>query len=62
MRDTRKAWKLELTCAELTILQVALSKFKDTYDGDYFSFDEILSTETELFTYKYISQIKEEAL
>lgn len=62
MRDNRKAWKLELTCAELTILQVALSKFKATYDGYYFSSDELLSTETELFTYKYISQIQQESI
>lgn len=56
MRDTIKVWKLELSSAELSILQVALDKFAAKYEGDVFTFQEIESTKDELNSYKYIPQ------
>lgn len=56
MRDPRKAWKLELSCAELTILQVAVQRFANSYDGDVFTKDEIQGAIDELNRYNYINQ------
>ena len=62
MEQSRKAWKLEVTCTELTILQIALRRFMDKYDGEVFEHHALLSTMEELWTYKYISQLKDESL
>ena len=56
MRNNRKSWKLELTNAELTILQIALQKFASKYEGEVFTKDELASTHEELFAYKYIPE------
>jgi hypothetical protein len=58
MEQARKAWQLEVTCTELTILQIALRRFMDKYEGEVFEQHELQSTMDELWTYKYISQIK----
>lgn len=57
MDENRKAWTLEVSCTELTILQIALQRFMDKYDGEIFTAEEIKSTHDELWTYKYISQL-----
>jgi hypothetical protein len=59
MEQSRKAWQLEVTCTELTILQIALRRFMDKYEGEVFEQHELQSTMDELWTYKYISQIKD---
>lgn len=56
MRSNIKTWKLELSSAELTILQIALERFSQNYEGDIFTPEEIQSTKDELNTYKYIPQ------
>ncbi len=56
MRSNIKTWKLELSSAELTILQIALERFSQNYEGDIFTAEEIQSTKDELNTYKYIPQ------
>ena len=60
--ESRKAWQLEVTCTELTILQIALRRFMDKYEGEVFEQHELQSTMEELWTYKYISQIKNGSL
>lgn len=57
MDQNRKAWTLEVTCTELTILQIALRRYMEKYDGEVFTAEEIKSTHDELWTYKYISQL-----
>lgn len=57
MDKNRKAWTLEVSCTELTILQIALQRFMQKYDGEIFTAEEIKSTHDELWTYKYISQL-----
>jgi len=58
MEQPRKTWKLELSSMELSILQVALHKFKDDYTGELFK-NALISTEEELYSYKLISEIKD---
>jgi hypothetical protein len=62
MEQPRKAWQLEVTCTELTILQIALRRFMEKYDGEVFEQHDLQSTMEELWTYKYISQIKDGSL
>jgi hypothetical protein len=62
MEQSRKAWQLDVTCTELTILQIALRRFMEKYDGEVFEQHELQSTMDELWTYKYISQIKDGSL
>jgi hypothetical protein len=50
----KKFWKLELTNYELTILQIAVERFAQKYEGDVFSSEELASTLQELWTYKTI--------
>jgi hypothetical protein len=57
MNENRKAWTLEVTCTELTILQIALRRYMEKYDSEVFTAEEIKSTHDELWTYKYISQL-----
>lgn len=57
MRSNIKTWKIDLTSAELTILQIALEKFASTYEGEVFTKEELASTRDELFSYKYIHQL-----
>ena len=56
--EPRKAWKLEVTCTELTILQLALRQYMNENDNHLFENHELQSAMDELWTYKYISQIK----
>ena len=56
--ESRKAWKLEVTCTELTILQLALRQYMNENNNYLFEKQELQSTMDELWTYKYISQIK----
>jgi hypothetical protein len=60
MREPRKSWKLELSNAELTILQIALQKFAASYEGDVFTKEELATTHEELFAYKYIPPTNQE--
>ena len=55
-----KCWKLELTSAELALLQVALNKFEDKYENTVFSKEEFESTRHELNRYHYISVLDRE--
>lgn len=57
MDNNRKAWTLEVSCTELTILQIALRRYMEKYDSEVFTAEEIKSTYDELWTYKYISQL-----
>ena len=52
--EQRKMWKLEVTSNELTILQIALQRLMDQYNGSVFTEKELLSTKAELQTYNYI--------
>ena len=56
MRNPRKVWKLEVTCAELTILQIAVERFANSYDGNVFTKEEIQGAIDELNRYNYIDQ------
>jgi len=58
MEYQTKVWKLELNNEELSILQVAFQKFKDDYTGELFK-NAFISTNKELYSYKWISQIKD---
>ena len=57
MDNNRKVWKLEVSCTELTILQIALRRYMERCDSEVFTAEEIKSTHDELWTYKYISQL-----
>ena len=50
----KKVWKLEVSNYELTILQIAVERFAQKYEGDIFTAEELASTLQELFTYKFI--------
>ena len=50
----KKFWKLELTNYELTILQIAVERFAQKYEGEVFKSEELASTLQELWTYKTI--------
>ena len=52
--EQRKMWKLEVTSNELTILQIALQRLMDQYNGFVFTEKELLSTKAELQKYNYI--------
>ena len=58
MTDLTKVWKLELTCVELSILKIALTRFADSYDGEVFTKEEIQGALHELNTYNYINPFK----
>jgi hypothetical protein len=61
MEQEKKVWKLELTSMELSILQVAFDKFQQNYTGEVFQ-NRLINTFEELYSYKLISEIKNESL
>ena len=61
MEQEKKVWKLEVTSMELSILQVAFHKFKDDYTSELFK-NALISTGEELYSYKLISEIKNESI
>jgi len=61
MEQQKKVWKLELTSMELSILQVAFDKFQQNYTGEVFQ-NRLINTFEELYSYKLISEIKNESL
>lgn len=60
MNVKMKCWKLEVTSAELALLQIALNKFSDQYEGTVFSKEEFESTRQELNRYEYITLFNRE--
>ena len=61
MEKEKKVWKLELTSMELSILQVAFDKFQQNYTGEVFQ-NRLINTFEELYSYKLISEIKNESI
>jgi len=61
MEQEKKVWKLELTSMELSILQVAFDKFQQNYTGEVFQ-NRLINTFEELYSYKLISEIKNESI
>ncbi len=61
MEQEKKVWKLELTSMELSILQVAFDRFQENYTGEVFQ-NRLISTFEELYSYKLISEIKNESI
>ena len=61
MEQEKKVWKLELTSMELSILQVAFDKFQENYTGEVFQ-NRLIGTFEELYSYKLISEIKNESI
>jgi len=61
MEQQKKVWKLELTSMELSILQVAFDRFQENYIGELFK-KELITTFDELYSYKLISEIKNESI
>jgi len=59
MEQEKKVWKLELTSMELSILQVAFDKFQKNYTGKVFQ-NRLINTFEELYSYKLISETKNE--
>jgi hypothetical protein len=61
MEQEKKVWKLELTSMQLSILQVAFDRFKENYTGEVFQ-NRLIGTFEELYSYKLISETKNESI
>ena len=61
MEQQKKVWKLEVTSMELSILQVAFDRFQENYIGELFK-KELITTFDELYSYKAVSEIKNQSI